>query len=186
MEKRLNEKSEEIAFKVQEREAALEAILFFSGEAVELEALAKTLHCKEEEVLQAAENLRASYQEKNRGLLLMRFDQSLQLSSKPAYLPYIEALLSPVRKKSLSQAALETLSVVAYRQPITRVEIEQIRGVRCEYVLSLLSRMDLICQVGHKDSVGHPPLYGTTQNFLRHFALSSLEELPPLEEEEEK
>ena len=166
-------------------DAALEAILFFAGDAVEIEELAKTLQCTAQEVQEAADLLEALYRTQNRGIKLMRFDNSLQLSTQGKYLPYIENLLSPVRKKSLSQAALETLSVVAYKQPVTRLEIEQIRGVHCEYVLSILLRMDLIAQVGHKDVIGRPVLYGTTQNFLRHFGLSDLSDLPPLENEEE-
>lgn len=91
-------------------------------------------------------------------------------------------LLQPVQKQSLSQAAMETLAVVAYRQPVTRAEVEQIRGVKCDYSLQSLMNKELIAEVGRKEALGRPILYGTTDNFLAHFGISSLKELPPMPE----
>ena len=90
-------------------------------------------------------------------------------------------MLNPIQKKSLSQAALEVLSIIAYRQPVTRGEIEQIRGVKCDYSVMSLKQKGLIDEVGHKDTIGRPVLFGTTDLFLRHFGLTSLEDLPEQE-----
>ena len=110
----------------------------------------------------------------------MRFDDSLQLCTRPQYMDLIEKVLQPVRKQTLTQAALETLAVVAYRQPVTRMEIEQIRGVQCDRAVATLLHHGLIAEVGRKESIGRPILYGTTEKFLQHFALTSLEALPRL------
>ena len=118
--------------------------------------------------------------DEDRGVRLMRFDDSLQLCTRPQYMDLIEKVLQPVRKQTLTQAALETLAVVAYRQPVTRMEIEQIRGVQCDRAVATLLHHGLIAEVGRKESIGRPILYGTTEKFLQHFALTSLEALPRL------
>lgn len=93
----------------------------------------------------------------------------------------MERLLQPVQKQTLSQAALETLAIIAYRQPITRLEVEEIRGVKCDYSIQMLCSRELIAEVGRKDTIGHPILYGTTDAFLAHFGIKSLDELPALD-----
>ena len=110
----------------------------------------------------------------------MRYEESLQLCTRPQYREILEKVLQPVRKQTLTQAALETLAVVAYRQPITRMEVEQIRGVQCDRAMATLVHWGLIEERGRRETVGRPILYGTTEKFLQHFALSSLEELPKL------
>ena len=102
----------------------------------------------------------------------------MQLSIRGEYAPYVEALLQPVQKQSLSQAALETLSIIAYKQPVTKADVESVRGVKCDYSLQLLQKRELICEVGRKETLGRPVLYGTTDRFLEHFGLASLEDLP--------
>ena len=107
---------------------------------------------------------------------------SVQLAIRPEYAPFVERLLQPVQKQPLSQAAMETLSVIAYRQPVTKAEIEAIRGVKCDYSVQSLSDKGLIREAGRKEALGRPILYATTEEFLRHFGIESLEELPKLKE----
>ena len=158
----------------------IEAILFVSGEPVQLGAVARALEVTELEVSAAADELASDYDYNRRGICLKRFGSHIQLSTRPDYAPQIEKLLQPIQKQSLSQAALETLAVVAYRQPVTRMEIEQIRGVQCDRAVATLLHYGLIAEVGRKESIGRPILYGTTEKFLQHFALTSLEALPRL------
>ena len=105
----------------------------------------------------------------------------MQLATRPDYAPYVEKLLQPVQKQSLSQAVMETLAVIAYRQPVTKGEIEQIRGVKCDYSVQSLVSKGLVEEVGRKEALGRPILYGTTDAFLRHFCISSLADLPEID-----
>ena len=152
---------------------------FASGEPVAVQALIEMLGVTAQEFEPVLQGLALRYDE-DRGVRLMRFDDSLQLCTRPQYMDLIEKVLQPVRKQTLTQAALETLAVVAYRQPVTRMEIEQIRGVQCDRAVATLLHHGLIAEVGRKESIGRPILYGTTEKFLQHFALTSLEALPRL------
>lgn len=156
----------------------LEAILFVAGEPLQVAALASALEVTELEVSAAADELASDYDYNRRGICLKRFGSHIQLSTRADYAPQIEKLLQPVQKQSLSQAALETLAVVAYKQPVTKLDIESVRGVKCDYSVQSLVNKGLIEEVGRKDTVGHPILYGTTDTFLSHFGLASLEDLP--------
>ena len=120
----------------------------------------------------------SDYDYNRRGICLKRFGSHIQLSTRPDYAPQIEKLLQPIQKQSLSQAALETLAVVAYKQPVTRLDIEAVRGVKCDYSVQSLMNKGLIEEVGRKETLGRPILYGTTDAFLSHFGLTSLEDLP--------
>lgn len=162
-----------------EQISAVEAVLFASGEPVAVQALIEMLGVTAPEFEPVLQGLALRYDE-DRGVRLMRFDDSLQLCTRPQYVDLIEKVLQPVRKQTLTQAALETLAVVAYRQPVTRMEIEQIRGVQCDRAVATLLHHGLIAEVGRKESIGRPILYGTTEKFLQHFALTSLEALPRL------
>lgn len=162
-----------------EQISAVEAVLFASGEPVAAQALIEMLGVTAPEFEPVLQGLALRYDE-DRGVRLMRFDDSLQLCTRPQYMDLIEKVLQPVRKQTLTQAALETLAVVAYRQPVTRMEIEQIRGVQCDRAVATLLHHGLIAEVGRKESIGRPILYGTTEKFLQHFALTSLEALPRL------
>lgn len=159
---------------------ALEAILFVAGEPVALEDLCQALEMD----LAAVEALVLEYdralQDDARGLELARFEDGLQLRTKKFFAPSIQRLFHTSSEYKLSGAVMETLSIIAYRQPITRAQIEAIRGVKSDYSISSLLQKDLIRVVGVKDVVGKPKLLGTTQNFLRHFDLRSLQDLPPL------
>ena len=163
-----------------EQISAVEAVLFASGEPVRIETLTEALGISPIEFEVLLEGLKQRYTEE-RGIRLMRYEGSLQLCTRPQFMALIEAVLQPVRKQTLTQAALETLAVVAYRQPITRLEIEQIRGVQCDRAVATLVSHGLIVEVGRKETVGRPILYGTTEKFLQHFALTTLSELPRLE-----
>ena len=162
----------------------LEAILFVSGEPLQLSALAHALEVTEIEVSAAADELASDYDYNRRGICLKRFGSHIQLSTRADYAPQIEKLLQPIQKQSLSQAALETLAVVAYKQPVTKLDIEAVRGVKCDYSVQSLMNKGLIEEVGRKETVGRPILYGTTDTFLSHFGLTSLEDLPQPPEKE--
>lgn len=162
----------------------VEAVLFVAGEAVRVDDLAKALSITVKELEVCLNELRDEYDFAQRGFCLRRFGSQVQLSTRALYAPDVVHLLQPVQRQSLSQAIMETLAVVAYRQPVTRAEIEAVRGVKCDYSVQALVKKGLIMEVGHKDAIGHPTLYGTTDAFLQHFGISSLEELPPLPEPE--
>lgn len=160
----------------------IEAILFVAGEAVRVEDLSKALDVPVREVEEALTQLRDEYDFNQRGFSLKRYGHQVQLATRALYSHDVVRLLQPVQKQSLSQAAMETLAVVAYRQPVTRAEVEQIRGVKCDYSLQSLMNKELIAEVGRKEALGRPILYGTTDTFLAHFGISSLKELPPMPE----
>ena len=164
----------------------IEAILFVAGEAVEIRELARALGRDEKRIRQVLKDLGDEYDFQQRGFLLKRFGEKVQLATRPLYAEDVVRLLQPVQKQSLSQAALETLAVVAYRQPVTRAEVEQIRGVKCDYSLQSLTSKGLIQEVGRKETVGRPILFGTTDEFLSRFGIENLEDLPPLPEREEE
>ena len=160
----------------------IEAILFVAVEAVRVEDLSKALDVPIREVEDALIHLRDEYDFNQRGFSLKRYGHQVQLATRALHSQDVVRLLQPVQKQSLSQAAMETLAVVAYRQPVTRAEVEQIRGVKCDYSLQSLMNKELIAEVGRKEALGRPILYGTTDNFLAHFGISSLKELPPMPE----
>ena len=162
----------------------IEAILFVAGEPVAIRQLAKALQLDPPVVRTALEALKDEYDYQQRGFALKEFGDKVQLATRPLYAEDVLRLLQPVQQQSLSQAAMETLAVVAYRQPVTRAEIEQIRGVKCDYSLQSLTNKGLIQEVGRKDTLGRPILFGTTDEFLSHFGIRTLEELPPLPEPE--
>ena len=160
----------------------IEAILFVAGEAVSVKELARALQTEEKAVKAELNAIRDEYDYDQRGFLLKRFGDKVQLATRPLYAQDVLRLLQPVQQQSLSQAAMETLAVVAYKQPVTRAEVEQVRGVKCDYSLQSLINKGLIKETGRKDTIGRPILFGTTDEFLSHFGLEGLEYLPPLPE----
>lgn len=158
----------------------IEAILFVAGEDVLVGELARALEITTDELEMALNELRDEYDFAQRGFCLKRFGQHVQLATRALYSTDVVRLLQPVQKQSLSQAVMETLAVVAYRQPVTKAEVEQIRGVKCDYSIHSLVTKNLITEVGRKDTLGRPILYGTTEEFLSHFGLEALEDLPPM------
>lgn len=160
---------------------AIECILFVSGEPVAIRDLCRVFQATELELRALINDAASAYEKGSRGLLYHITDDSVQLISNRAYAPFVEELLQPKRSKSFSQAMMETLTIIAYRQPITRSEIDFIRGVRSEYSINQLIKQDLVEEVGRKEVIGHPQLLGTTDKFLRRFGLHSLAELPDYE-----
>ena len=158
----------------------IEAILFVCGDAMEMDELANALGHTAEAIQTAVEDLETLYAAEHRGVQIKRFSNKVQLVSKAEYATYVERVLQPVQKQSLSQAALETLVIVAYRQPVTRQEVEAVRGVKCDYSLQSLIQKGLIMDAGRKETLGRPILYATTDQFLSHFGLGSLKDLPDL------
>ncbi len=163
-----------------ERFGAIECILFVSGDPVPMVQLQRALGTTQiefEYLLRAMDEL---YRSEKRGVQLYMTGDTVQLVSNREYASLVQELLQPVQDKSFSQAMLETLSVVAYRQPVTRTDIENVRGVRCEYAVSQLLKIGMIQELGRKNVIGRPMLFGTTDAFLRHFGLHDIAELPPL------
>lgn len=163
----------------------IESILFVAGEAVSIPDLARALLIKEDELNMELNRISSEYDYEQRGFMLKRFGNNVQLATRPLYADAVVRLLQPVQKQSLSQAAMETLAVVAYKQPVTRAEVEQIRGVKCDYSIQSLVYKGLIQEVGRKDTIGRPILFGTTDEFLSHFGLRELADLPPMPENQE-
>ena len=162
----------------------IEAILFVAGEAVAVRDLARALQTGEKEIRETINNLKDEYDFEQRGFILKRFGDKVQLATRPMYSGDVVRLLQPVQQQSLSQAAMETLAVVAYKQPVTRAEVEQIRGVKCDYSLQSLMLKGLIREAGRKDTIGRPILFCTTDEFLSHFGLEDLNGLPPMPQPE--
>lgn len=162
------------------KRAALEALLFSSPDPVAVEDLARVLSLPIPHVRTLLAQMAEEYASQERGFMLDEVGGGFRLCSKPEYGPLIEEMGKAVRKSPLGRSALETLAIIAYRQPITRPQIESIRGVRAESAIATLLDRGLIEEKGRSDAPGRPILYGTSESFLVHFGLSSLDELPPL------
>ncbi len=158
----------------------IEGILFVAGEAVSETDIITKLEIKKEELEEAIETLQFKYSAPS-GVTLKRFNNHLQLSTNKDYVDDISLVLNPIRERALSKSTIETLAIIAYKQPITRLEIEEIRGVSCDYAVNILMEHHLIEIVGKKDVVGKPVLFGTTDDFLKRFNLNSIEDLPDKE-----
>lgn len=161
--------------------AILESILFAMGESVEVSKLAEVI---EEEVSTTKEllgKLSLKYSSEDSGIELLELEDSYQLATKPGMYDYLVKIAKTPRKMTLSESVLETLSIIAYKQPVTRIEIENIRGVSCDYQINKLLEYNLVCELGRKDAPGRPLLFGTTEEFLRSFGVKSLKDLPELD-----
>ncbi|MBR1968748.1 MAG: SMC-Scp complex subunit ScpB [Clostridia bacterium] len=165
-------------------ECALEAILFSLGEEVEIEKLAEALEVHEDEIKEAVKVLSKKYEKDNRGIKIIEIENSVQMCSNPEYYEGIKRVTQIKKQAGLSSAALETLSIIAYNQPVTKATVEFIRGVDCTYSVTRLVERGFIDELGRADTPGRPILYGTTVEFLRCFGLKSLDDLPPLPERE--
>lgn len=156
----------------------LEGILFAMGDSVETAKLAAALELPEDTVKELLKELGQRYQTENRGIQLLFLEDSVQLCTRPEYYEYLIRIAVQPKKHILSESMLETLSIVAYKQPVTRAEIERIRGVKSEHPINKLIEYDLIEEAGRLDAPGRPILFATTEAFLRCFGVSSLMELP--------
>ncbi len=155
----------------------LEGLLLVSGNALNIAEVTEQLELQKSEMNGAIKRLKEKYGGQC-GIHLLTYNGKMQLGSNPAYGDVISSVLNPIREKELSNAALETVAIIAYRQPVTRLEIEQIRGVNCDYAVQVLLKNNLIEVVGRKDSVGKPLLFGTTDNFLKRFRIEDISQLP--------
>lgn len=168
---------------LDEKESIMEAMLFASGNSVKIDDIAEVLNVDCKTVKEIVKSINARFDEENRPITIREIDKGYQMCTKPKYHEYIKRLQERKPRKALSQSAMETLAIIAYKQPITRVEIEKIRGVNSDYAVSTLSEYGLIEDIGRADLPGRPLLYSTTEEFLRKFGYSSLSDLPKLPEE---
>lgn len=161
--------------------SVVEAILFVSGDPVNIADLAHSMNLTALEMRAALDELGEHLALERHGLQLNRSGGEVFLSIRPEFAPQVEAFLQPLEKRPLSQAVLESLSIIAYRQPVTKAEIEQVRGVKCDYSVQALLSKGLIEEAGRREALGRPILYRTTDKFLRHFGISDLDELPQVD-----
>jgi segregation and condensation protein B len=162
--------------------AVIEALIFASSEPLKGKEIASILGLTEETVKELIRDLQQEYQDKRRGIQIIEVAEGYQFLTNPEYASYVEKLKKVPRQPTLSQAALETLAIIAYKQPITRAEIETLRGVRVDSSLSTLLERGLIQEAGRKDGPGRPILYVTTTAFLKYFGLKTLDELPMVDD----
>ncbi len=168
---------------LQELEAQIEAILFTIGEAIEAERIAQALGHDVDTVRRVIRNMMDRYKTEEYGIQIIELNDSFQMCTKPEMYESIIKITHVPKKHVLTEVLLETLSIVAYKQPITRQEIEAIRGVNCDHAVNKLVEYHLIAEVGRLDAPGRPIMFGTTEEFLRNFGLVSLEELPIVQPE---
>lgn len=155
----------------------IEAVVFAAGNAVSISLIAEKLGIEESEVRTKIDELKSKYRDDN-GIILLEFNGKIQFSSNPAFKEYVSAILNPIKEKELTKSVLECAAIIAYKQPITRTELEVIRGVSSDYAIRVLLEQKMIEACGRKDAIGKPILYATTDEFLKRFKLTSLHDLP--------
>ncbi len=158
----------------------LYSILFVAGDGIEKSFIAEKLQVSQKELDKAIAELKEELSS-DKGVHLIEYKNKIQLASNPNYASYISDVLNPIREKSLTRAALETLAIIAYKQPITKLDVEDIRRVNSDYAVQILIDQNMIEVVGRKDAVGRPLLFGTTENFLKRFNLQNISDLPDYE-----
>ncbi len=165
----------------EKKKAIIESVLFTMGESVEADRLSQVLEVKPKEVKALIAELKEDYDaDPSKGVTIMELDGAYQMCSKPEMYDWLIKIAATPRRYTLTDSLLETLSIVAYKQPVTRIEIEKIRGVSCDHAINRLIEFDLITEVGRMDAPGKPILFGTTEQFLRSFGVTSLEDLPKM------
>lgn len=162
--------------------SAFESLMFVWGEPLDVKTAAELFNISNKEAYDYFAELKEEYDREGRGIRIREINKSFQLVTSSENVEYIERLCTPVREKRLSQQALEVLAIVAYRQPVTKGEIEAIRGIRCDRVLEGLMKRELVQETGRSAAIGRPILYGTTDGFLKHFGFQNLKELPDIED----
>ena len=168
---------------IEQTEAVIEAVLFTMGDSVSAEHISVAIEHDVDTTIKLIHNMMDKYEAEDRGIRIIELDGKFQLCTKQEYYDNLIKVCSQPRKYSLTDAALETLSIVAYKQPITKIEIEKIRGVNSDHSVSKLVELNLIKEVGRLDAPGRPMLFGTTEDFLRSFGVSSIEDLPAISED---
>lgn len=165
----------------KKRMAAVEAILFTMGESVEISKIAAAISRSEKETRALIDALKKKYEEEDCGLRIVELEDAVQMCTKGDTYDYLIQVATQPKKQVLTEVLLETLSIIAYKQPITKTEIENIRGVKCDHAVNKLVEYDLVMELGRLDAPGKPLLFGTTEEFLRKFGVASIEELPELD-----
>ena len=164
--------------KLETLASIIESILFVSGDAVAVRDISEKLCLSDKEVLAVAEQLQREKYNADSGIHLLIFNKKLQFGTNKNNAESVATVLNPIKERELSRSMLEVAAIIAYKQPVTRMDLEDIRNCSCEYALQNLLKLGVVEVVGRKDSIGHPALFGTTDNFLKRFQISSLDELP--------
>lgn len=171
---------------IRKIEAAIEAVLFTMGDSVELDKIACAIGHDNQTTKKIIANMMDKYESEDRGIRICELENSYQMCTKKEMYEYLIKVASQPKKHVLTDVLLETLSIIAYKQPVTRAEIENIRGVKCDHAVNKLVEYDLVCEVGRLDAPGRPLLFGTTEEFLRRFGVTSVDELPQLNADKEE
>lgn len=172
---------------MDKKEAIIEAVLFTMGDSVPLEKIAAVLELGREETQFIIRQMMLRYEEEDRGIKIIELDGAYQMCTKKEMYEYLIRIAKQPKKQVLTDVLLETLSIIAYKQPITKMEIEKIRGVSSDHAVNKLVDYNLVCELGRLDAPGRPLLFGTTEDFLRCFGVNSIDELPqPLPEQVEE
>ena len=173
----------ECRMSIEKTEAAIEAILFTMGESVEAEKIAVAIEHDVDTTVKIIHNMMDKYENEDRGIKIIELEGSFQLCTNEEYYDNLIRICSQPRRYTLTDAALETLSIIAYKQPVTKIEIEKIRGVNSDRSVNKLVELELVKEVGRLDAPGRPMLFGTTEEFLRTFGVGSIDELPVISED---
>ena len=167
--------------KLENLQNIIESVLFVSGDAVQIKDISEKLGVTDKQVLDAAKQLQEKYSDPC-GINLLIFNKKLQFCSNSKYADPVSSVLNPIKERELSKSMLEVAAIIAYKQPVTRIDLEELRGSNSEFALQNLLKLGVIEVVGRKDTVGKPVLFGTTDEFLKRFQISSLEDLPDYNE----
>lgn len=165
---------------LRETQGAVEAILFAMGESVELQRIAKAVGQDTETTRKIIHHMMEQYRDQNRGIQIIELEDAYQLCTKKEYYDALIQIAMQPKKAALTEVQMETLSIIAYKQPVTKGEIEKIRGVKCDHAVNRLIEYNLVTELGRLDAPGRPILLGTTEEFLRSFGVQALDELPVL------
>ena len=168
---------------MRQKQAMIEAILFSMGESVSKKQLMTALDIPEDLFFYLIDQLKRKYNRKDSGIRLLELDGSYQLCTRPEYYDQLIKIVNQPKKPKLTDVMMETLSIIAYKQPVTKQEIEAIRGVKCDHPVNKLLEYNLIQEAGRLDAVGRPILFRTTEEFLRCFGVESIKELPEIEQD---
>ncbi len=184
------QREEESAFllveDLEEQERVVEAVLFTMGQSVEVGRLAAAMGQNEDCARKAALRLKKRYDEERKGLQILELENTFQMCTRAEYYPHLIRVAAAPKRQVLTDVVLETLSIIAYQQPITKLEIEKIRGVKSDHAVNKLVEYNLVCEVGRLDAPGRPMLFATTEEFLRRFGIGTTEDLPGLLPEQEE
>lgn len=160
----------------------MESMMFTWGEPLEAKMAAEVLNISKEDAYEYFKELKAEYEQEGRGIVIREVNKAFQFATREENADYVRRLCTPVKAKKLSQSALEVLAIIAYKQPVTKGEMEAIRGIKCDRVVEGLVNKDLVKEVGRSSAIGRPIIYGTTDTFLKNFGFTSLKDLPDIED----